>query len=170
MNKKQVVCMWCGIVVIVFVAFVKEVVHYTFNLAAFCVWVFLIALVTAGLIITFKDKKGKEGEARKPMNVKRGFQRITLILAILVGVICGCAVIGILMDIRGLAPIQMHRRGYADASWIMLSTNKFVGLLVLAGLGSAIAGFCGVWLSYFLVGPVYELIKWLKLGFRIDTG
>lgn len=52
--------------------------------------------------------------------------------------------------------------GARNSYWASLSTNEFIGLLVLTGLGCAIAGFCGVWL-------VYGLIKWLVLGFYVDT-
>lgn len=79
--------MWCGIVAIVFIYFFTILEPYRPEYAKFCVCVFLIALVTAGLIITFKDKKGKEGEARKPLNLRRGFRRITLLLSIVVALV-----------------------------------------------------------------------------------
>ena len=191
------------------------------------------------------------------MNLKRGFRRITLILAILVGIVCGGTAIGMLIDKRssalrhlakceeefiGSIPVadpnerpagwpewssatsysehlqklsrflfvvqvnlpllsggedkkyrEEHNippgntdRFYTDEAmkivrkygtcfekarllmdaysfWASLSTSEFIGLLVLTGLGSAIAGFFGVWL-------VYRLIKWLVLGFYVDTG
>ncbi len=50
----------------------------------------------------------------------------------------------------------------AYSFWASLSTSKFISLLVLTGLGCAIGGFCGVWF-------VYKLIKWLVLGFCVDT-
>ena len=43
--------------------------------------------------------------------------------------------------------------------WASLSTIVFIGMLVLAGLGSTLAGFCGVWL-------IYKLLEWLVIGFR----
>ena len=58
MNKKQLVVMWIGIAVIVWAGF-QESVHYTKG-SAFLLWTFLIALVTGGLIVTFKDKKPKD--------------------------------------------------------------------------------------------------------------
>jgi len=73
MNKKQLICMWCGVGLIVLVGF--ESFMYLSErgfgrpggisaLAAECcrfgLWVFIVALVTGGLIYTLKDKQGKK--------------------------------------------------------------------------------------------------------------
>jgi hypothetical protein len=74
MNKKQLISMWCGIAAIVLVG-LSQVGHLT-DLAGggrrgdpvvayggfldFVVYAFLISLVTAGLILTFKDKNPKK--------------------------------------------------------------------------------------------------------------
>jgi len=74
MNKKQLISMWCGIGAILLVG-LSHVGHLT-DLAGggrrgdpvvlydgfldFVVYAFLISVVTAGLIITFKDKIAKK--------------------------------------------------------------------------------------------------------------
>lgn len=58
MNKKQLICMWCGIVLIVLAGFDKfwsgAAYHDWSN---FIMWTFLVSLVTCGLIYTFRDNK-----------------------------------------------------------------------------------------------------------------
>jgi hypothetical protein len=71
MNKKQLISMWCGIAAIT-LAGLYRVGHLTdtqsleirdYNvLLDFILCVFLISLVTGGLILTFKDEKGKESK------------------------------------------------------------------------------------------------------------
>jgi len=63
MNKKQLVVMWIGIAVIVLAGF-QESVNYKGG-STFLLWTFLIALVTVGLIVTFKDKKPKDEKDNK---------------------------------------------------------------------------------------------------------
>ena len=63
MNKKQLVVMWIGIGAIVLAGF-QEMVHYT-GASTFLLWTFLIALITGGLIVTFKDKKTKDEQDSK---------------------------------------------------------------------------------------------------------
>lgn len=59
MNNKQLVCMWAGIVAICGLGFlVQYVEHYAYwGYGGFCFRAFLVALVTGGLIVTFKEKK-----------------------------------------------------------------------------------------------------------------
>lgn len=45
--------------------------------------------------------------------------------------------------------------------WVNLSPGGLVGLYVLAGMGGAVTGFCGIWL-------VHYLLEWLVLGFCGD--
>ena len=60
MNKKQLICMWVGIAAIVFFTFMLlEHSHEISDLVGWIIFMFLIALVTIGLIITLKDKKQK---------------------------------------------------------------------------------------------------------------
>jgi hypothetical protein len=69
MNKKQLIVMWCGITVIVFtglfplvqkpnrrleIGFLFDDYKYLEFAVIFVIWV-LVALVTIGLVITFKD-------------------------------------------------------------------------------------------------------------------
>ena len=63
MNKKQLICMWCGIGVIVgFGYLTQRVEHFAYwGYKGFFFRVFLVALITGGLIVTFKDKK-QDGE------------------------------------------------------------------------------------------------------------
>ncbi|MHC4571830.1 MAG: hypothetical protein ACYS0C_07125 [Planctomycetota bacterium] len=62
MNKRQLVCMWLGIVAIVGLGLLAQYVeHFAYwGYKGFCFRAFLVALVTGGLIITFKDKKPKD--------------------------------------------------------------------------------------------------------------
>ena len=55
MNRKQMISMWCGIVAIVLMGLptIGNHVHYS----AFLLWVFLVVLITGGLIYTFKGQK-----------------------------------------------------------------------------------------------------------------
>ncbi len=76
MNKKQLIAMWCGIAfVVLFATWTTEIVYAYSSFrgqvdlvfpgegnAEFCVWAFLVALVTSGLIVTFADKKDKKPE------------------------------------------------------------------------------------------------------------
>ncbi len=174
MNKKQLICMWCGILSIVFFGFFTILEPYRPDYANFCVWVFLVTLITGGLILTFKDKKRPEGETRKPMNLRRGFRRITLLLAIVVAIICACiAVERITWKYsyveRGLRLFPNHISESEESFWATLSKESLVGLCALAGIVAAVAGFCGVWTGYFVVRLVNKIIKWLILGFRVDT-
>jgi len=94
MNRKQFVCMWLGIVAVVLCGVGTVIDTYRADYLYFGVCVFLVALVTGGLIVTFRDnlivtfndKKKPEGEERKPMNRRRGLRRITLLLAVVSGI------------------------------------------------------------------------------------
>lgn len=56
MNQKQFITMWCGIAAIV-LAGLTVIENYGLVCSyGFFVWVFIVALVTAGLIYTFKSK------------------------------------------------------------------------------------------------------------------
>ena len=74
MNKKQLVCMWSGIAVIVLtglfpivdkpnrhleIGFLLDDYKYLQIDVIIIIWV-LVTLVTIGLVITFKDRKDKE--------------------------------------------------------------------------------------------------------------
>jgi len=57
MNQKQFITMWCGIAAIVLAGLT---VIENYGLACFygfSVWVFIVALVTGGLIYTFKGRR-----------------------------------------------------------------------------------------------------------------
>ena len=193
MNRKQIICMWCGIVTVVFCAFVTIVHAYHPDYIYFGVCVFLIALVTGGMIYTFKDRQGVEGETKKSKNLKRGLRRIILVLAIL-GFLCVSLItLWHIIDTHDF--VRRHERQleyYKNAVetgkynisqsdvveqaarlekaknnfWAKLSIGQVVTLCVLAGIG----GFCCVWLVYLFVRICYKLIIWLTLGFRVDTG
>lgn len=80
MNKKQLICMWCGIAAIVLVGYgnlgkLTCWYHYLIgdgyggavtygSLLHFFLPVFLISLVTGGLIYTFRDKKNHRRDLR----------------------------------------------------------------------------------------------------------
>ena len=98
MNKKQLIFMWLGIGAILFYAFVKIVDAYYPDYADFSVGVFLVVLVTSGLIYTFRDKKGQEGEKIRRINLRRGFRRITFVLAIVAAFIGLVIAVGTVID------------------------------------------------------------------------
>ena len=196
------------------------------------------------------------------MNLKCGFRRVTLVFAVLVGIICGGTAIGMLIYERNSAlrhldkcekefigsvpvagpnerpagwpewssessysdylqelstylflkqlnlpwvpleeekkykeehEIPQDRRGpflteegmkfmrtygkcIEKARLLMVARSSFgAGLstseIVLIGLGCAIAGFCGIWLVYGIIGClVVPLVFWVSKGFRKDTG
>ena len=182
------------------------------------------------------------------MNIKRGFRRITLVLAIPVSVICWFVGMWITIDKRSSALIHLslcydefsrsipvaepnerpvgwpYRSSYGDLSdsdyllklyrfleskhnnvpgpppglplsseeakkveeymeffniydtclkkgrsyrhayynfWSRIRPSVFVGICVSASLGSALAGFCGVWLTC-------KILEWIVVGFRDD--
>jgi len=78
MNWLQLVFMWCGIAAILFCAFFTILDPYKPDYDCFATLVFLIALVTSGLIVSFKGRK-----SRVKINVKEGFLRITCLLSVL---------------------------------------------------------------------------------------
>ena len=61
MNWKQLICMWAGIAAIVGIGLLGLYVeHFAYmGYEGFCLRAFLVALVTGGLICTFKEKKDK---------------------------------------------------------------------------------------------------------------
>ncbi|MHC4159573.1 MAG: hypothetical protein ACYSSO_10905 [Planctomycetota bacterium] len=67
MNWKQLVCMWLGIAGIVGLGLLAQYVeHFAYwGYKGFCFRAFLVALVTGGLITTFKDKKPKDEQGNK---------------------------------------------------------------------------------------------------------
>lgn len=69
MNKKQLIIMWCGIAVITLCSldylFSGDLYKYGYleiigDFGDIVVLIFVIAAITCGLIITFKDKKPKD--------------------------------------------------------------------------------------------------------------
>jgi hypothetical protein len=67
MNKKQLICMWCGIVVFVFVGLITAAAGsdrwtYLWRYYAPLLIVYWpsVAIVTGGLIYTLRDKQGKK--------------------------------------------------------------------------------------------------------------
>ncbi len=267
MNKKQIISMWCGIVAILFFGFVTIVDSYRPDYGRLAVCVFVTALVTAGLIYTFRDKKKTADETKKPINLRRGFRRLTLLLAIVVALICVCIAVAsfgynrirsqnhlsycenelfktIPVEDPNERPAGWPRRSserwpsYSDYQlelslfldtinanlplltgeedkkyreehnvppdstdrfyteeavkfrekygscfekarllihahnfWVGLSAKQFISLLVLGGLGCAIAGFCGIWAIYGLLRwAIIPTIRWVIIGFRADTG
>ena len=59
MNQKQLITMWCGIAAIV-LAGLTVIENYGLVCSyGFLVWVFIVALVTGGLIYTLRGQKAK---------------------------------------------------------------------------------------------------------------
>ena len=197
MNRKQIISMWCGILAVGWVCFRRipssGIFHYDGDWDGFFLWIILIGLVTGGLILTFKDKKKPEGKTRKPVNLKRGFRRITLLSAIVVAVICGVCIVSEVVYERDFvercerqleyfkdaAETGKHNISQSDVMrqarlldkaentfWAKLSTGQVVVLCVLAGIG----GFCGIWAIYGLLRwAIIPIVRWATTGFRIDT-
>ena len=60
MNKKQFITMWCGIAAVVLAGLTVIEYYGLVCFYGFFVWVFIVALITGGLIYTFKDKGGRK--------------------------------------------------------------------------------------------------------------
>ena len=59
MNQKQLITMWCGIAAIVLAGLTVIENYGLVCFYGFFVWVFIVALVTGGLIYTFRGRKAK---------------------------------------------------------------------------------------------------------------
>ena len=59
MNQKQFITMWCGIAAIVLAGLTVIENYGLVCFYGFSVWVFIVALLTGGLIYTFKGRKVK---------------------------------------------------------------------------------------------------------------
>lgn len=153
------------------------------------------------------------------MNWKKGFKRLTNVVAIVIAVICG--VIAVYLPIHwrndagemslermeyyreaarydavprqyGMSPeafLQLEKTGvklpdgkspaeavfqqtrrYIDyqlnkSFWYRLSTTELIGMVVLCGLGSVVAGYAVTWV---VLWTIVVFIHWLVLGFRED--
>jgi hypothetical protein len=62
MNQKQIITMWCGIAAIVFAGLTVIENYGLVCFYGFSVWVFIVALVTGGMIYTLKNKGGRKGK------------------------------------------------------------------------------------------------------------
>lgn len=108
-------------------------------------------------------KKPSEEQRKKVLNLKRGFKRLTLVLAIVAG-ITGAAFAAVIVYGKYEPPYTLNELEF----WSTLPKGKMVGLCILAGLGGGIAGFSATWLAYLIILLIYKHIKWLILGFRED--
>jgi hypothetical protein len=147
MNWKQIICMWLGVGLIVLVGwnfFIDFPARYS-QVGICCrfgLWVFIAALVTGGLIVTFKDRK--RPEVKQPINLTRGFKRVTLLLSLLSMLFF--FIIGIAMLLHG----DQH------------APEPFA-----VGLASA----AGVWVIYGVIRwIVVPFVCWVVKGFHEDTG
>lgn len=129
MNWKQITSMWCGIGLIVFIGFINVMEPRRADYALFVFWMFLVMLVTVGLIMTFRTKKNKKVGSRE-MNLRKGFKRLVFILSLIP------VLIGIGIFICGLVD------GYDD--------------MVIGGVLTALIGFVSIWAIY---GVVLYIIK-----------
>jgi hypothetical protein len=62
MNQKQLITMWCGIAAIVLAGITVIVNYGLVCFYGFSVWVFIVALVTGGMIYSLKIKGGLKGK------------------------------------------------------------------------------------------------------------
>ena len=60
MNRKQLTCMWCGIAAIASAGLTVVRSYGLVSFYGFSVWVFIVVLVTGGLIYTFKEPKDED--------------------------------------------------------------------------------------------------------------
>jgi hypothetical protein len=60
MNQKQLITMWCGITAIVLAGLTVIENYGLVCFYGFSVWVFIVALVTSGLIYSFKNGSGRK--------------------------------------------------------------------------------------------------------------
>ncbi|MGA1979703.1 MAG: hypothetical protein ABSG99_03945 [Sedimentisphaerales bacterium] len=76
MNQKQLITMWCGIAAIVLAGFTVIENYGLVCSYGFSVWVFIVALVTGGLIYTFRGRKAKNAiqDIRNDILKKRQFK------------------------------------------------------------------------------------------------
>jgi len=76
MNQKQLVTMWCGIAAIVLAGLTVIENYGLVCFYGFSVWVFIVALITGGLIYTFKGRKVKNTiqDIRNDILKKRRFK------------------------------------------------------------------------------------------------
>ena len=103
------------------------------------------------------------------MNIRRGFRRITLVLAIAAAAYCAIWAGKMVVNKHRTAwrNIQWReeakREGYAfktiaEGFWGTLPKEGLVILCILAGAGGAVAGYCGICV-------VHKLVEWLAIGF-----
>jgi len=60
MNRKQLACMWCGIAAIASAGLTVVRSYGLVSFYGFSVWVFIVILITGGLIYTFKEPKDED--------------------------------------------------------------------------------------------------------------
>jgi hypothetical protein len=70
MNQKQFITMWCGIVAIVLAGLTVIESYGLVCSYGFFVWVFIVALVTGGLIYSFKSTGSRK--VKNPIQAIRG--------------------------------------------------------------------------------------------------
>ena len=141
MNKRQLISMWCGIIIVFFIAFFTVIEPYSPDYEIFCFWLFLMIIVISGFMCTFKGKGENlrnpndtqtqtEKDRSKEMNLRKGFKRLVFILSLIP------ALIGIIVFIVGLV-------------------DEDDGMLI-GGLLTALIGFITIWAIY---GVVLFIIK-----------
>ena len=124
MNRKQLVTVWCGIGLILFIAVATVLGPYRPDYPLFVFWTFLVILFTVGLINTFRTKKA-ELKGSKEMNLQKGFKRLVFILSLIP------VLIGIIVIIVGLVEEDED--------------------MLIGGLLTALIGFVAIWIIYGLV-------------------
>jgi hypothetical protein len=62
MNQKQLITMWCGIAAVVLAGLTVIENYGLVCFYGFSVWVFIVALVTGGVIYTLKSEGGRKGK------------------------------------------------------------------------------------------------------------
>ena len=140
MNWKQIVIMWCGIGIIVFIGIVTVMDSYEPDYELFVFWLLLVMMVTVGFIMTFRTKKNKKNGSRE-MNLRKGFKRLVSILSLIP------ALVGLGIIIVGCV------NGDDD--------------MVTGGILTALIGFVSIWAIYGIVRwAIYGIVRYIIKGFN----
>lgn len=145
MNKRQLSCMWLGILLIVLFGVFLFLECYRYR--TFWVLTFIVALVTGGLIITFREEKSIDEQdlKGKAMKWRRGLKIITAVLsfgALAFWVIAG--IVGTFLE-EDLEPLVI-------------------------GPGIGLACFAGIWVLYGIGRwGIIPIMRWIEKGFEAEV-
>lgn len=178
MNKRQLIVMWLGIAVFVFLAFNTQTrfgggyksTRYT-DYGPLVTRLLSTSIITAALVYTLKDRNRKGTSEKKIKNWNEGFRRLTVFLSITAATIV--AVILIILFIDGLLADQTPASEAGDI-FDKIAGKEFGIIESLKQAGVAKLSFCLLCLIFFplgaysLVWVLYYLLRWFALGFASE--